>query len=103
MGPSRLHRSSLSSTEVGFSFCLASELILLFSMTHAATKLIYKPGFFNIFQKLVFAESFSVPVGTPDIAAPSCIHWVTPILDAELNALVVTRGCYLEDASVAYP
>ena len=72
-------------------------------MTHAATKLIYKPGFFNIFQKLVFAESFSVPVGTPDIAAPSCIHWVTPILDAELNALVVTRGCYLEDASVAYP
>ena len=36
MGPSRPHRSSLSSTEVGFSLCLSSELILLFSMPRAA-------------------------------------------------------------------
>ena len=36
MGSSRPHRSILSSTEVWFSLCLASELILLFSMPHAA-------------------------------------------------------------------
>ena len=36
MGPSRLYRSRLSSTRVGFSLCLASELILLLSMPRLA-------------------------------------------------------------------
>ena len=56
-----------------------------------------------MFAKLVFAESFCVPEEAPRLAAPSHIHWVTPFLDAELNALVVTQGYYLEDAPVAYP
>ena len=36
------------------------------------------------------------------LAAPSRIHWVTPFLDAKLNALVVTQGYYLEDEPVTY-
>ena len=36
MGPSRPHRSSLSSIQVGFSLCLTSEMILLFSMPRVA-------------------------------------------------------------------
>ena len=133
MGPFRLSRSSLSSTKVNFSLCLASELILLFSILRAAedhppaagkspprcmafsthdrqlvvppvhrvsctpvpvarhgvvtccdhfpprrlhsvlqrpsrscaTKLIYEPGLFKMFAKLVLAESFCVPGGSP--------------------------------------
>ena len=52
---------------------------------------------------LVFAESSCVPGGAPYLATPSRIHWVTPFLEAKLNALVVTQGYYLEDARVAYP
>ena len=50
-----------------------------------------------MFAKLVFAESFCVPGGTPYLAAPSRIHWVTPFLDAKLNALMVTQCYYIED------
>ena len=53
--------------------------------------------------KLVFAESYCVPGGAPYLTAPFRIHWVTPFLDAKLNAPVVTQGYYLEDAPVAYP
>ena len=56
-----------------------------------------------MFAKLVFAESFCVPGGTPHLAALSRIHWVTPFPDAKLNAPVVTQGYYFEDAPVAYP
>ena len=55
-----------------------------------------------MFKKLVFAESFRFPGGAPHLSAPSRIHWVTPFLDTELNALVVTQGYYLDDAPVAY-
>ena len=64
--------------------------------SHAATT-------FRLFAKLVLAESFCVPGGAPHLTAPSHIHWVTPFLDAELNALVVTQGYYLEDTPVACP
>ena len=67
------------------------------------TKLNYEPGFFKMFAKLVFAESFCVSGRAPRLAAPSRMHWVTPFLNIKLNALVVTQGCYLEDAAVAYP
>ena len=66
------------------------------------TKLIYEPGLFEVFMKLVLAESFCVPGGAPHLTAPSCIHWVTLFLDAELNALVITQDYYIEDAPVAY-
>ena len=132
MGPSRLHRSSLSSTEIGISLCLTQQRVTLWAgkspprcgvfstqdrqlvvppvhrvpstLVPAArhyvvtccdhfppcrphsvlqwpsrpcpTKLIYEPGFFKMFAKLVFAESFCVPGGTPHLAAPthSCAH-----------------------------
>ena len=61
------------------------------------------PSFSKMFAKLVFAESFCVPEGTPHLSAPSRIHWVTPFLHAELNALVVTQGTYCEEAPVAHP
>ena len=48
----------------------------------------YEPGSFEMFAQLVLAESFCVPGGAPHFAAPSRIHWVTPFLDAELNAPV---------------
>ena len=67
------------------------------------TNLIYEPGFFKMFAKFVFAESFCVPGGASYLAVPPRIHWVTPFLDAKLNAVVVTKGYYLEDAPVAYP
>ena len=63
----------------------------------------YEPGFFEMFAKLVFAESFCVRGGAPHLAAPSHIHWVAPFLDAEFNALVVTQDYYLENTPVAYP
>ena len=57
-----------------------------------------------MFAKLVvFAETFCVPGGAPYLAAPSRIHWVTPFLDAKLNAPMVTQCYYIEDAPVAYP
>ena len=56
------------------------------------TKLMYEPGFFKMFAKLVLAELFSVPKGVPHLNAPCHIHWVTPFMDAELNALMVTQG-----------
>ena len=56
-----------------------------------------------MFAKFVFAESFCVPGGASYLAALSRIDWVTPFLDAKLNALVVTQGYYLEDGPVAYP
>ena len=67
------------------------------------TKLIYEPGFFKMFARLVFAESFCVPGGAPYVAALSRIHRLAPFLDAKLNALEVTQGYYLKDAPVAYP
>ena len=67
------------------------------------TKLIYEPSFLKMFPKLVFVESSCVLGGAPPFAAPSRIHWVTPFLDAKLNAPVVTQGYYLEDVPVAYP
>ena len=56
------------------------------------TKLIYEPGSLKMFPKLVFAESPCVLGTAPPFATPSHIHWVTPFLDAKLNALVVTQG-----------
>ena len=47
-----------------------------------------------IFRLLLYSSS---PSG------PSRLYWVTPFLNAKLNALVVTQGYYLEDAPVAYP
>ena len=79
----------LSSTEASFSLCLASELILLLSIPRATedhplspTKLIYEPGFFKMFAKLVFVESFCVPGGAPHLAHTSCY------LDMLANAAV---------------
>ena len=66
-------------------------------------KLIYEPGLFEMFAKLVFFESFCVPGGAPYLAAPSRIHWVTPFLDAKLDDLMVTLCYYTEDAPVANP
>ena len=66
-------------------------------------KLIYEPGFLKMSPKLVFAELSCVPGGPPPSAAPSRIHWLTPLLDAKINALVVIQGYYLEDALFAYP
>ena len=62
-----------------------------------------KQGFFEMFAKLVFVESFCVSGGAPYIAASSRIHCVTPFLDAELDALMVTQCYYIEDAPVANP
>ena len=56
-----------------------------------------------MFAKLVFAEPFCVLGGASYLAAPSRIRWMTPFLNAKLNALVVSQGYYREDASVAYP
>ena len=56
-----------------------------------------------MFAKLVFFESFCILGGAPHLSAPACIDWVTPFLDAKLNALVLTQGYYLKDAPVAYP
>ena len=55
-----------------------------------------------MFAKPVFVELFCVLGGASYLATPSRIHWVTPFLDAGLNALVVPQGNYLEDAPVAY-
>ena len=66
------------------------------------TKLIYEPGFFDTFLKLIYAESSCVPGGAPFFTAPSRIHWLTLLFYAELNSLVITQGYYLEDAPVTY-
>ena len=55
-----------------------------------------------MFAKLFFAESFCFPGGAPYLTAHSRIHWVTPFLDAKLNAMVVIQGYYLENPPVAY-
>ena len=68
-----------------------------------STKLIYEPGFLEVFSKIFFSESSCAPGRAPSFAASSYVHRVTPFMHAELDASVVAQGSQAEYAPIAYP